>query len=91
MLIPSISAISQHEVEEIHGIPNYRLQQCGQTARERDELHNQLMNLTIESDEAAQELDRVTHHRDASLELEEEEYPEEVLGVSDVDSDHFDE
>ena len=42
-------------------------------------------------DEAAQELDRVTHHRDASLELEEEEYLEEVLGVSDVDSDHFDE
>ena len=49
------------------------------------------MNLTIESDEAAQELDRVTHHRDASLELEEEEYPEEVQGVSNVDSDHFDE
>ena len=42
-------------------------------------------------DEAAQELDRVTHHRDASLEWEEEEYPEEVQGVSDVDSDHFDE
>ena len=48
-------------------------------------------NLTIEIDEAAQELDRVNHHRDASLELEEEEYPEEVQGVSDVDSDHFDE
>ena len=48
-------------------------------------------NLTIERDEVAQELDRVTHHRDASLELEEEEYPEEVQGVSDVDSDHFDE
>ena len=48
-------------------------------------------NLTIERDEAAQELDRVTHHRDASLELEEEEYPEEVQGVSGVDSDHFDE
>jgi hypothetical protein len=30
------------------------------------------MNLTIEGDEAAQELDRVTHHRDAALELAEE-------------------
>ena len=66
------------------------------------------MNLTIERDEAAQELDRVTHHRDAALELVEEdmemddnadepadeeveEDPEEVQGVSDVDSDHFDE
>ena len=47
-------------------------------------------NLTIERDEAAQELDRVTRHRDTSLELEEEEDPEEVQGVSDVDSDHFD-
>jgi hypothetical protein len=39
---------AQQEVDEIHGIANYRLQQWGQTARERDELHNQLMNLTIE-------------------------------------------
>ena len=30
------------------------------------------MNLTIERDEAVQELDRVTHHRDAALELAEE-------------------
>jgi len=30
------------------------------------------MNLTIERDEATQELDRVTHHRDAALELAEE-------------------
>ena len=30
------------------------------------------MNLTIERDEAAQELDRVTRHRDAALELAEE-------------------
>ena len=36
------------------------------------QLHNQLMNLTIERDEAAQELDRVTRHRDAALELAEE-------------------
>ena len=49
------------------------------------------MNLTIERDEATQEVDRVTRYRDASLELEEEEDPEEVQGVSDVDSDHFDE
>ena len=63
-------------------------------------------NLTIERDEVAQELDRVTHHRDASLELEEEDVQmvdnaaeleeeeeedlEEVQGVSDVDSNHFD-
>ena len=39
---------AQREVDEIRGIANYRLQQWGQTARERDELHNQLMNLTIE-------------------------------------------
>ena len=32
------------------------------------------MNLTIERDEAAQELDRVTHHRDAALELAEERW-----------------
>ena len=63
---------AQQEVEEIHGIANYRLQQWGQTARERDELHNQLMNLTIEIDEAAQELDHVTCHRDAALELAKE-------------------
>ena len=63
---------AQQEVEEIRGIANYHLQQWGQTARERDELHNQLMNLTIERDEAAQELDRVTRHRDAALELAEE-------------------
>ena len=30
------------------------------------------MNLTIERDEAVQELDRVTHHRDVALELAEE-------------------
>ena len=30
------------------------------------------MNLTIERDEATQELDRVTHHRDTALELAEE-------------------
>ena len=30
------------------------------------------MNLTTERDEAAQELDHVTHHRDAALELAEE-------------------
>ena len=42
------------------------------TARERYELHNQLMKLTIERDEATQELDRVARHRDASLELAEE-------------------
>ena len=30
------------------------------------------MNLTIERDEAAQELDRVTRHRDVALELVEE-------------------
>ena len=30
------------------------------------------MSLTIERDEATQELDRVTHHRDAALELAEE-------------------
>ena len=63
---------AQQEVEEIRGIANYCLQQWGQTACERDELHNQLMNLTIERDEAAQELDRVTRHRDAALELAEE-------------------
>ena len=63
---------AQQEVDEIHGIANYRLQQWGQTARERDKLHNQLMNLTIERDEAAQELDRVTRHRDVALELAEE-------------------
>ena len=32
------------------------------------------MNLTIERDEAAQELDCVTHHRDAALELAEERH-----------------
>ena len=32
------------------------------------------MNLTIERDEAAQELDRVTRHRDAALELAEERH-----------------
>ena len=63
---------AQQEVEEIRGITNYHLQQWGQTACERDELHNQLMNLTIVRDEAAQELDRVTRHRDAALELAEE-------------------
>ena len=63
---------AQQEVDEIRGIANYRLQQWGQTARVRDELHNQLMNLTIERDEAPQELDRVTRHRDAALELAEE-------------------
>ena len=42
---------SQLEVDEIWGIANYRLQQWGQAAHERDELHNQLMNLTIERDE----------------------------------------
>ena len=39
---------AQQEVEEIWGIANYHLQQWGQTTRERDELHNQLKNLTIE-------------------------------------------
>ena len=63
---------AQLEVDEIWGIANYRLQQWGQAARERDELHNQLMNLTIERDEAVQELDYVTHRRDAALELAEE-------------------
>ena len=63
---------AQLEVDEIQGITNYRLQQWGQVARERDELHNQLMNLTIERDEAVQELDRVTRHRDVALELAEE-------------------
>ena len=43
---------AQLEVDEIRGIANYRLQQWGQAARERDELHNQLMNLSIERDEA---------------------------------------
>jgi len=43
---------AQLEVDEIQGIANYRLQQWGQAACERDELHNQLMNLTIERDEA---------------------------------------
>ena len=43
---------AQQEVDEIRGIANYRLQQWGQIACERDELHNQLMNLTIERDEA---------------------------------------
>ena len=65
---------AQQEVDEIRGLANYRLQQWGQTMRERDELHNQLMNLTIERDEAAQELDRVTRHRDAALELAEERH-----------------
>ena len=63
---------AQLEVEEIRGIANYCLQQWGQAARERDELHNQLMNLTIERDEAVQELDYVTRHIDAALELAEE-------------------
>ena len=54
------------------GIANYRLQQWGQATHKRDELHNQLMNLTIERDEAVHELDRVTRHRDAALELAEE-------------------
>ena len=31
---------AQLEVDEIQGIANYRLQQWGQTSRERDELHN---------------------------------------------------
>ena len=65
---------AQLEVDEIRGIANYHLQQWGQTTRERDELHNQLMNLTIERDEEVQELDRVTHHRDAALELAEERH-----------------
>jgi len=65
---------AQLEVDEIRGIVNYRLQQWGQTARERDELHNQLMNLTIERDEVVHELDRVTHHRDVALELAEERH-----------------
>ena len=63
---------AQQEVDEIQGIANYRLQQWGQTVRKRDELHNLLMNLTIERDEAVHELDRVTHHRDVALELAEE-------------------
>ena len=32
------------------------------------------MNLTIERDEVAQELDRVTRHRDVALELAEERH-----------------
>ena len=31
---------AQQELDEIRGIANYRLQQWGQIARERDELHN---------------------------------------------------
>jgi hypothetical protein len=34
---------SQQEVEEIRGIANYRLQQWGQTARERDEAAQELI------------------------------------------------
>jgi hypothetical protein len=64
--------VARQEFEESRGIANYRLQQWGQVARERDELHDQLMNLTIERDEVVQELDRVTRHRDAALELAEE-------------------
>jgi hypothetical protein len=62
------------EFEESKGIDNYRLQQWEQVAHERDELHDQLMNLTIERDEAVQELDRVTHHTDATLQLVEERH-----------------
>jgi hypothetical protein len=45
-------AVVHQEFEESRGIANYRLQQWGQVARERDELYDQLMNLTIERDEA---------------------------------------
>jgi hypothetical protein len=62
-------AMTRQEFEESKEIANYCLQQWGQVARERDALHDQLMNLTIEQDEAVQELDRVTRYRDAALEL----------------------
>jgi transposase len=45
-------AVVRQEFEESRGIVNYRLQQWGQVAHERDELHDQLMNLTIDRDEA---------------------------------------
>jgi hypothetical protein len=64
--------MAHQEFKESRGIANYRLQQWGQVAREIDELHDQLMNLTIERNEAVQELDHVTRHRDAALELAEE-------------------
>jgi hypothetical protein len=64
--------MARQEFKESRGIANYRLQQWGQVAHERDELHDQLMNLTIDRDEAVQELDRVTRHRDATLESAEE-------------------
>jgi hypothetical protein len=66
--------VAHQEFEESKGIANYHLQQWGQVAHERDELHDQLMNLTIERDEAVQDLDHVTHHRDATLELVEERH-----------------
>jgi hypothetical protein len=64
--------MARQEFEESKGIANYRLHQWGQVAHDRDELHDQLMNLTMERDEAVQELGCVTRHRDVALELAEE-------------------
>jgi hypothetical protein len=51
---------AQLEVDDIRGITNYRLQQWGQAARERDELEEQL--------------EQVTRHRDVAVELVEERH-----------------
>jgi hypothetical protein len=44
-------AMARWEYEDNMGLSNCRLQQWGQAAPERDELHDRLMNLTIERDE----------------------------------------
>jgi hypothetical protein len=54
------SGQSQLEVDEIRGIENYCLQLWGQAAHERDELEEQLGQMTC--------------HRDAALELAEERH-----------------
>jgi hypothetical protein len=51
---------AQLQVDDIRGITNYRLQQWGQAARERDELEEQL--------------EQVARHRDVAVELVEERH-----------------
>jgi hypothetical protein len=48
--------VAQREFEDSRDIANYRLQQWGQAACEKDEMHDQMMQLAHERDELWEQL-----------------------------------
>jgi rhamnose utilization protein RhaD (predicted bifunctional aldolase and dehydrogenase) len=64
-------AKSQELVEESRGHANYHMTQWYNASQERDELLESIQNLTLENEEAGQEIDMLTRHRDAALKLAE--------------------